>query len=186
VISRRAITVLIGESGAGKTTVLRVLAGLEQPTTGSCLYAASETVGMVFQQLNLFPHLTILEQIAQPLYVVHGIDRVTAYQRARHCLALVGLAAYEDRYPHELSGGQQQRVAIARALAGKLTLLLLDEPTSGLDPVTRDMLIRLLQRLRDEEDLTIVMSTHDMGNVEKIAEYICEMKQGTIVRSYKK
>lgn len=172
------IIALIGESGAGKTTLLRVLAGLERGNAGSRIIDEADKVGMVFQQLHLFPHMTALEQVAHPLYTVHNVARDHADTRARKALAAVGLASYGMRYPHELSGGQQQRVALARAIVQRPTILLLDEPTSGLDAATRDSLIELLQQLRDLYKATIIMTTHDTICVEKIADHIWHMAHG--------
>lgn len=177
-IPHNKIVVLTGPSGAGKTTLLRVLAQLEKPTSGTVL-SDRRSIGMVFQHFHLFPHMTILQQIAHPLIIVHKIEPKEAYARAEEVLSAVGLLTYQDRYAHELSGGQQQRAALARALACKPEILLLDEPTSGLDRATKDNLAVLLKQLKTSHSITIVMSTHDIEFARELHDVWCVIEHGT-------
>ena len=187
------VTVLVGPSGSGKSTVLRCINGLELPTAGSVqvggrlltpkssdLDAIREEVGMVFQQFNLFAHLTALENITLAQRVVRRRTKVVAEWTAREQLARVGIPEKADSYPRELSGGQQQRVAIARSLAMDPKLMLFDEPTSALDP---EMITEVLDVMLElaKAGITMVVVTHEMGFARAAADSLVMMDQGRIV-----
>ncbi len=189
---------VVGPSGCGKSTLLRCLNALEPfdegaidvggfvLTAGACadhakLGALRAAVGMVFQELHLFPHLTASENVALAPRVVAGSARSVALSRARDLLAQVGLGDRVGAYPHELSGGQKQRVAIARALAMPLRVLLLDEPTSALDPDMRSEVRDVLRSLAREKALTMVLVTHEVRLAEELADRVWAMEHGRIV-----
>ncbi len=165
---------LVGRSGCGKTTLLRILAGLVTPTSGHVLIggqnlwkgssrdpAALEKFGMVFQEANLFPWFSIEDNIALPLKL-RGVDRSRRRERARELCKLVGLTGFEKAYPRELSGGMRQRAAIARALSYDPTILLMDEPFGALDALTRDRMNLELQRISVVTGATVVFVTHSI------------------------
>src|SRR6201996_3269304 len=161
----------MGFSGDGKPLSPRALAE-ERATVG---------VGMVFQQFNLFGHLTALENVAGPLRWVHGVSRVDAERRARELLERVGLGERADALPRHLSGGQQQRVAIARAIAPNPSVLLLDEPTSALDPELVNEVLEVIRRLALEDGLTMIISTHQLRFAEEVADRVVLLSGGVIV-----
>ncbi|MFG3689829.1 amino acid ABC transporter ATP-binding protein [Micromonospora sp. NPDC047740] len=185
--------VILGPSGAGKSTLLRCLAGLEPIQAGQIIFRGAELsrsgrsphlscgdIGMVFQQFNLFPHLTAVENVALAPTRVRRVKRETALAEARQLLARVGLAHRADHYPFELSGGQQQRVAIARALAMHPALMLFDEPTSALDPeFTREVLE--VMRALAADGMTIIVVTHEMAFARGTADRVVVMDHGRIV-----
>jgi ABC-type polar amino acid transport system ATPase subunit len=189
---------IVGPSGGGKSTLLRCLNYLESFDAGSVEIAGftlrpqmgardretlrrlRSAVGMVFQQFNLFPHLTALENITLAPRVVKHVDRVAAAARAHELLARVGLADRGGAYPHELSGGQQQRVAIARALAQAPEVLLFDEPTSALDPEMRDDVMEVIRDLA-AQGMTMLVVTHEMQFAHDIATRVWVIDKGTIV-----
>jgi ABC-type polar amino acid transport system ATPase subunit len=188
---------IVGPSGGGKSTLLRCLNYLERfdggeieiagvklvPGMGThqreLLRALRVKVGMVFQQFNLFPHLSALENITLAPQVVRKIDRGAADKRGRELLATVGLADRDGAYPHELSGGQQQRVAIARALAQDPEVLLFDEPTSALDPEMRDEVMGVIKDLA-AGGMTMLVVTHEMQFARDIATRVWVLDRGTI------
>jgi len=187
------VVVIIGPSGSGKSTLLRCLNGLEVPQQGRIVVNDIELtknprninrvraeVGMVFQQFNLFPHLTALENITLAQRVVRRRSRAEAERIARALLEKVGIPDKADAYPAQLSGGQQQRVAIARALAMNPKIMLFDEPTSALDP---EMIKEVLDVMRDlaREGMTMLVVTHEMGFAREVADRIAFMDQGQIV-----
>jgi polar amino acid transport system ATP-binding protein len=185
--------VLIGPSGGGKTTLLRVLAGLETPNTGEVeldgerirfdeesLLHYRRTVGVVFQAFNLFPHLTALENITLPLEKVHGHSRAEAVGLARELLRRFRLETHAGQMPAALSGGQRQRVAIARAVAIKARVLLFDEPTSALDPEMTAEVLDMIKQLR-EEGADLVLVTHEMGFAREVADRVAFLAGGRIV-----
>jgi len=187
------VTVLLGPSGSGKSTLLRLINGLERMDEGSVwldgipldreartIDAIRSETGMVFQQFNLFPHLTVLENLALAPRVVRGRARGEAEEDARHLLAKVGLAGKEGRYPGQLSGGEQQRVAIARALCMKPKVMLFDEPTSSLDP---EMIREVLEVMRwlAADGMTMVVATHEMGFAREVAHQVVVLDQGGLV-----
>jgi polar amino acid transport system ATP-binding protein len=187
--------VLIGPSGGGKTTLLRVLAGLERPDAGEAeldgqriefdeasLLRHRRTVGVVFQAFNLFPHLTALENITLPLEKVQGRDPADAEAVGMELLRRFQLDGHAGKKPAALSGGQRQRVAIARAVAIKPRVLLFDEPTSALDPeMTAEVLDMIGQLLAEGRDLILV--THEMGFARVVADRAAFLAGGRIVES---
>ncbi|WP_322097990.1 amino acid ABC transporter ATP-binding protein [Nakamurella alba] len=191
--------VLIGPSGSGKSTVLRTINLLEKPTSGSLVVDGHEygagstaprgnslqlrrTVGMVFQQFNLFPHLTALDNVALPLRSVRGLSRRDAEARAAEELRRVGLLIRAGHYPSQLSGGQQQRVAIARALALDPKVMLFDEPTSALDPELVGEVLRTMQAVA-ESGMTMVVVTHEIGFAREVGDLNVFMEDGVVVES---
>jgi len=188
------ITCFIGQSGAGKTSLFQSIVNLIQHYEGSILVGNKElhnlssreratSVGFVFQQFNLFPHLTVLQNCMQPLAVVKGLMRETAMQHARSILERLHIGHLFDAYPTPLSGGQQQRVAIARALCLGPQVLLFDEPTSALDPQNTRNILSLLQELA-EGGLTIGITSHDMQFVKDIMDRIYLLDRGQIIAYY--
>jgi glutamine transport system ATP-binding protein len=191
-IEEKEVVVLIGPSGSGKSTLLRCINALE-PINGGDLIVDKISVresrqkirlirqeaGMVFQQFNLFPQMTALENVAFGPRRVRGLSRQEAREQALAMLAKVGLADRVHHYPSELSGGQQQRVAIARALAVKPKLMLFDEPTSALDPELRHEVLRVMQALA-EEGMTMIVVTHEMAFARKVGTRLIFMEGGKI------
>ncbi len=187
--------VLIGPSGGGKSTLLRLVGGLEVPDEGEILFsgeplpverkALRETRaknGFLFQSFNLFPHLTALENVALPLEKVHGATRADAEGTAAQCLKRFGLEGHELKHPVQLSGGQQQRVGLARAVAHKPQLLILDEPTSALDPEMTAEVLEFVDELR-KEGQRIVLSTHEMGFARQAADKVLFLADGNLIES---
>jgi glutamine transport system ATP-binding protein len=186
------VVVLIGPSGSGKSTLLRCINALETIDGGdltvdgisvkegrSKIRLIRQEAGMVFQQFNLFPQMTALENVAFGSRKVRGLGKNEAKELARDLLAKVGLAERGHHYPYELSGGQQQRVAIARALAVKPKVMLFDEPTSALDPELRHEVLRVMQSLA-EEGLTMIVVTHEMSFARKVGTRLIFMEGGKI------
>jgi cystine transport system ATP-binding protein len=195
--------VLIGPSGCGKSTFLRCLNQLELPDSGritidgvtiegGCPPRTSEgreqqrqlriRAGMVFQSFNLFPHLTVLQNVTEGPIVVKGVPEAEAEVRARQLLAKVGLEGKAAAYPSQLSGGQQQRVAIARALAMDPKVMLFDEPTSALDPELRDEVLRVMRQLA-EEGMTMIVVTHEMQFARDMADRVLFFDGGSVAES---
>ena len=187
------VVVVIGPSGSGKSTYLRCLNGLETLTSGQIIIdgvdlSAKKTdlnlvrreVGMVFQQFNLFPHKSVLENIILAQQVVRKRKREEAEEKARMLLQKVGIPEKEDEYPIRLSGGQQQRVAIARALAMDPKVMLFDEPTSALDPEMVGEVLEVMKQLA-REGMTMVVVTHEMGFAREVADRVLFMDQGKLV-----
>lgn len=184
---------VIGPSGSGKSTFLRCINRLETPSEGEILIEGEsitdkntninhirEKMGMVFQQFNLFPHLSILENITLAPMKVKGLKQEEAEKRARELLEKVGLADKAASYPAQLSGGQQQRIAIARALAMEPDIMLFDEPTSALDP---EMVGEVLAVMKDLADagMTMVVVTHEMGFAREVASRVLFMDEGYVM-----
>lgn len=188
------IQAVIGRSGAGKSTLFRCLATLDRPDRGrilldgvdltglqdAALRAARRRIGTVFQQLHLLPSRTAFANAALPLELAH-VSAAEIAQRVDELLGWVGLREHRDRHPRALSGGERQRVAIARALATSPRLLLCDEPTSALDPETTDVVLDLLQRARSELGVTVVLISHDLGAVRRIADRVAVLEAGRLV-----
>lgn len=194
---------IVGPSGSGKSTILRVLMTLESIEAGSVRVgdeflwkgnadrttaaedrttaSVRRRIGMVFQQFNLFPHMTVLANVAAAPIKVLGKSKDAAYAQARDLLGKVGLSDKVDAYPGFLSGGQQQRVAIARALAMNPEILLLDEVTSALDPELVGEVLNIIRLLAREGDLTILMVTHQMGFAREFADRVCFIDGGEVV-----
>jgi polar amino acid transport system permease protein len=197
------VVALLGPSGSGKSTLLRCINHLENWDSGMVRVGgrrlghrddgkplspraianerADVGVGMVFQQFNLFGHLTARENVAGPLRWVHGMTRVDADRRARELLERVGLSHRADALPRHLSGGQQQRVAIARALAPNPSVLLLDEPTSALDPELVNEVLEVIRRLAVDEGLTMIISTHQIRFADEVADRVAFLSGGSII-----
>ncbi len=184
--------VVIGPSGSGKSTFLRCINRLEEPTGGhiyidgedicdkKCnINHVREKMGMVFQQFNLFPHLTVLENITLAPLNVKKQNKDSAKRRAMELLKTVGLEEKADSYPGQLSGGQQQRIAIARALAMDPEIMLFDEPTSALDPEMVGEVLDVMKKLADE-GMTMVVVTHEMGFAREIASRVFFMDEGIV------
>ena len=190
------VLALLGPSGGGKSTLLRVIAGLERPESGSVsidgapvpLGAMEEAVlrdyrrslGVVFQAYNLFPHMTALQNVELPLTAVHGVEAPAAKERAREVMERLGLADHAGKMPAQLSGGQRQRVAIARALVAKPRFLLFDEPTSALDPEMTVEVLELIAELRDI-GTPMLLVTHEMGFARKIADQVAFLAEGRVL-----
>jgi polar amino acid transport system ATP-binding protein len=186
---------LIGPSGGGKSTLLRIIAGLEHPDSGTVeingervvfeeepLRQHRRTIGTVFQAFNLFPHLTALQNITLPLEKVHGHSPPEAEEIARRLLIRFRLENHAGKRPAELSGGQRQRVAIARAISIKPRLLLFDEPTSALDPEMTAEVLDMIKELR-EEGRDFILVTHEMGFARQVADQAVFLAEGRIVES---
>ncbi len=191
-IEEKEVVVIIGPSGSGKSTLLRCMNHLEEPTAGEVVVdgitlsseaninKVREEVGMVFQRFNLFPHMTVLENIMLAPLRVKRIDSMQAEQTARELLARVGLAEKADAYPDNLSGGQQQRVAIARALAMHPKVMLFDEPTSALDPEMVGEVLDVMRALA-REGMTMVIVTHEMGFAREVGDRLLFVDEGRII-----
>ncbi len=202
-IETSQLTVLIGPSGCGKSTLLRCLNGLEEFDEGRVTvdglvlqrdpahgrregshhrvtHELRARIGMVFQSFNLFPHMTVLDNVARPPSIVQGVPANEARAAARRLLEKVGLGEKAGQYPEQLSGGQQQRAAIARALAMRPKVLLYDEPTSALDPELVGEVLETM-RLLVNEGMTMVVVTHEMGFARSAADRVIFMDQGLIV-----
>ena len=184
--------VIIGPSGSGKSTVLRCMNYLEEPTEGDVIVDGKNLnvkeninnvraeVGMVFQRFNLFPHMTVLDNITLAPQKIRGLSKSEAESIARDLLGKVGLSDKAEAYPEQLSGGQQQRVAIARALAMKPKVMLFDEPTSALDP---EMVSEVLDVMKDlaKEGMTMVIVTHEMSFAKEVATRVLFVDGGEIL-----
>ena len=197
-VEQGEVVAIIGPSGSGKTTLLRSINLLEQPEGGTIrvgditidtgksisqqkglIRRLRQHVGFVFQNFNLFPHRTVLENIIEGPVIVKGEPKEEAQARARELLAKVGLSGKENSYSRRLSGGQQQRVAIARALAMRPDVILFDEPTSALDPELVGEVLRIMQQLA-EEGKTMVVVTHEMGFARHVSTHVIFLHQGKI------
>ena len=202
-VKKNEMVSIIGPSGSGKTTVLRVLMTLEKinngviyledeplthmPQNGELIEASEKylrerrsKIGMVFQQFNLFPHMTALQNCIEAPIQVLGLKKEEAEERALELLELVGLTDKKDEHPTRLSGGQQQRVAIARALAMRPKVMLLDEITSSLDPEVVGEVLNVIRSLNKEHNLTMIMVTHQMGFAREISDRVCFFYEGKI------
>ena len=192
-IKRGEVVVIIGPSGSGKSTLLRSMNLLEEATNGKVifegvditdkkndLFAMREKMGMVFQQFNLFPNMTVMENITLSPIKTKGESKAVAEKRAQELLEKVGLPDKADAYPQSLSGGQQQRIAIARGLAMEPDVLLFDEPTSALDP---EMVGEVLAVMQDfaKSGMTMVIVTHEMGFAREVADRVIFMADGVVV-----
>ncbi|MBK0418797.1 amino acid ABC transporter ATP-binding protein [Leucobacter sp. CSA1] len=193
---------LIGPSGSGKSTLLRMAAGLEFPDSGSVetlgtpvgegrsvrdirrnLLQVRAGLGVVFQSYNLFPHMTVLANLIEAPVHVQKVPREQAVERAHDLLERVGLSAKVDSRPAELSGGQQQRAALARALMTRPQLLLLDEVTSALDPQLVDGVLEVIVSIAEEENVAMLVVTHELGFARRIADTVHFLSEGNVVES---
>jgi general L-amino acid transport system ATP-binding protein len=191
-LNEREIVVICGPSGSGKSTLIRAIAGLEKADSGDIFInnklmnekevSKNNIFGMVFQQFNLFPHLSIIENITLPLIKVKKLSKSESIEIAEGVLNKVKIIDQKDKYPSKLSGGQQQRCAIARSLAMNPKIMLFDEPTSALDP---EMINEVLDVMSDlaSTGMTMIIVTHEMGFAKKIANKIIFMDNGEIVES---
>lgn len=191
-VREKEVVVVIGPSGSGKSTFLRCLNKLEEPTSGEIIVdgiplnsevnvnAIRREVGMVFQRFNLFPHMTVIQNIVLAQEVVRKASKAEARKIGLELLEKVGLSDKADEYPDRLSGGQQQRVAIARALAMKPKIMLFDEATSALDP---EMVGEVLAVMKDlaSEGMTMVVVTHEMGFAREVGDRVIFMDEGVIM-----
>ena len=191
------VLVLIGNSGGGKSTLLKLIGGLENPDSGSIflndvpiVYTEKELLihrrklGMVFQSWNLFPHLTAIDNITLPLNRVHGMELEEAKIVGYELLKRFSMEKHAYKKPYELSGGQCQRVAIVRAMAARPKMLLLDEPTSALDPLMASEVFDLIVELKNE-GCNLVIVTHQLAFAEKIADWILFLSEGKVLASEK-
>ena len=192
-IKRGEVVVIIGPSGSGKSTLLRSMNLLEEATNGKVifegvditdkkndLFAMREKMGMVFQQFNLFPNMTVMENITLSPIKTKGESKEVAEKRAQELLEKVGLPDKATAYPQSLSGGQQQRIAIARGLAMEPDVLLFDEPTSALDPEMVGEVLAVMQDLA-KSGMTMVIVTHEMGFAREVADRVIFMADGVVV-----
>lgn len=192
-VNEGEVVTLIGRSGSGKTTLLRMMNALEIPTEGQ-VFVNGETYtendkksqirvrkqsGMVFQNYNLFPHKTAIENVMEGLIVVKKMNKQEARKRAEALLEKVGLTQVKDQHPNALSGGQQQRVAIARALAMNPKVMLFDEPTSALDPELVNEVLRVIKELA-QEGMTMVIVTHEMRFAKEVSDKTVFIHEGVI------
>ncbi len=196
-IKKGEVVVIIGPSGSGKSTLLRSMNLLEEATKGKVifegvditdkkndLFAMREKMGMVFQQFNLFPNMTVMKNITLSPIKTKGISKEVAEKRALELLEKVGLPDKADAYPQSLSGGQQQRIAIARGLAMEPDVLLFDEPTSALDPEMVGEVLAVMQEVMQElaqSGMTMVIVTHEMGFAREVADRVIFMADGIVV-----
>ncbi|MDI5929709.1 amino acid ABC transporter ATP-binding protein [Rhizobium leguminosarum] len=191
-VNKGEVAAIIGQSGSGKSTALRCMDRLETIQGGSMnicghrledekidVKALRRDVGIVFQSYNLFPHLTVAENVMLAPRLVKGITRSKARQIAEAVIAKVGLREKMDSYPEQLSGGQQQRVAIARSLAMEPKLMLFDEVTSALDPQLTGEVLRVMEQLA-KDGMTMILVTHEMGFARKVADKVIYMKDGKV------
>ena len=199
-VTRGEVVVIFGRSGSGKSTLLRCINFLEEPTSGTievggvrlepgprthrqreAIRSVRIKAGMVFQEFNLFPHLTVLENVIEAPVTVKGQDRAHAVDVAQELLAQVGLADKRDEHPIRLSGGQKQRVAIARALAMEPEVMMFDEPTSALDPELISEVLSVMKSLATETHMTMMVVTHEMGFAREVASTMAFVHEGNIV-----
>jgi ABC-type polar amino acid transport system ATPase subunit len=192
-VSQGEVVVIIGPSGSGKSTFLRCMNHLESVDGGSitingkmvenketALNKLRQDIGMVFQQFNLFPHMTVWQNIIEAPILLKKMTKAEAKEKGIQLLKKVGLEAKADEYPNRLSGGQKQRVAIARALAMEPTIMLFDEPTSALDPELVGEVLSVMKQLA-KEGMTMVVVTHEMGFAKEVADRVIFMDGGHII-----
>lgn len=202
-VQPREVVCVIGRSGSGKSTMLRCINFLEEPSEGEIeihslkipaggkgrdhqrlVHEARLLTGMVFQDFNLFPHMSILENVMEAPVIVKGMDKVKAREIAEMNLARVGMSFKKDEYPNRISGGQKQRVAIARALAMEPKVMLFDEPTSALDPELIGEVLEVMKGLA-KEGTTMLVVTHEMGFARDVADRIIVMNEGELIEQGK-
>ena len=192
-IEKSQVVTLIGPSGSGKSTILRCMNLLERPTSGQVFIEGQDItapktdiqkirkdIGMVFQHFNLFPHMTVMENMVYAPVKVNKMPKDQAKEKAMELLKLVGLTEKADAYPGKLSGGQKQRIAIARALAMEQKIMLFDEPTSALDPEMVKEVLEVIKGLA-HTGITMALVTHEMGFAREVSDRICFIDNGQIV-----
>ncbi len=192
-IEKGEVVTLIGPSGSGKSTILRCMNLLERPTKGQVfiegtditapktdIQAIRKDIGMVFQHFNLFPHMTVMENMTYAPIKVNKMSKADAEAKAMELLKLVGLTEKAQTYPGKLSGGQKQRIAIARALAMEPKIMLFDEPTSALDPEMVKEVLEVIKNLA-HTGITMTLVTHEMGFAREVADRICFIDDGQIL-----
>lgn len=202
-VNPREVVCIIGRSGSGKSTLLRCINFLEEPSQGEIevdglnvnatergrerrqkIHDLRLKTGMVFQEFNLFPHMTVLENVTEGPITVKGMDRAKAIELAEQNLDNVGLLFKKDEYPNRLSGGQKQRVAIARALTMEPTVMLFDEPTSALDPELIGEVLNVMKKVA-KDGMTMLVVTHEMGFAREVADRVLVMADGEIIEDEK-
>jgi ABC-type polar amino acid transport system ATPase subunit len=202
-VMQREVVCLIGRSGSGKSTLLRCVNFLEEPSHGTIevdgikveggekgphhrqlVHDVRLKTGMVFQEFNLFPHMSVLENVIEGPIIVKGMDRNKAIELAEQNLDNVGLLFKKDEYPNRLSGGQKQRVAIARALTMEPRVMLFDEPTSALDPELIGEVLNVMKKVA-KEGMTMVVVTHEMGFAREVADRVIVMAEGELIEDSK-
>jgi ABC-type polar amino acid transport system ATPase subunit len=202
-VPERQVVCLIGRSGSGKSTLLRCINFLEQPSKGiievdgvkvhggeksrenrQLVHDVRLKTGMVFQEFNLFPHMSVLENVIEGPVTVKGMDRQKAIQLGEEHLDSVGMLFKKDEYPNRLSGGQKQRVAIARALTMEPRVMLFDEPTSALDPELIGEVLNVMKRVA-KEGMTMIVVTHEMGFAREVADRVLVMAEGELIEDAK-
>lgn len=202
-VTPREVVCLIGRSGSGKSTLLRCINFLEEPSLGTIevdglkvevaqkgkerrqlIHDVRLKTGMVFQEFNLFPHMSVLENVIEGPITVKGMERQKAIELAEQHLDSVGLLFKKDEYPNRLSGGQKQRVAIARALTMEPRVMLFDEPTSALDPELIGEVLNVMKKVA-KEGMTMIVVTHEMGFAREVADRVLVMAEGEIIESQK-
>jgi len=192
-VDQGEVVVIIGPSGSGKSTLLRCINLLEKPTSGDVIFEGvtltdpsvdldrhRRKIGMVFQQFNLFPHKSVIENITLAPIKLNGLSKAEANEKGENLLKSVGLIDKRDAYPNQLSGGQKQRIAIARALAMTPDVMLFDEPTSALDPEMVGEVLDIMKGLA-QNGMTMVIVTHEMGFAKEVADRVVFMDEGQIV-----
>lgn len=193
-LKKGEVLALLGPSGSGKSTTIRTLNGLEDFQSGQITFAGQnvipdekhwqklrQKIGMVFQSYDLFPNMTVLENIVLAPTKVQHREQKEAEAEAKKLLAMVGLSDYEQAYPRQLSGGQKQRIAIVRALAMHPDLMLFDEVTASLDPEMVRGVLEIIKKLSDEEDMTMLIVTHEMNFAAQIADRVLFLEDGHIL-----
>src|SRR5215213_7861524 len=202
-VASREVVCIIGRSGSGKSTLLRCINFLEEPSFGSIevdglkvdagvkgqehrqlVHDIRLKTGMVFQEFNLFPHMSVLENVIEGPVTVKGMNRVKAVELAEQSLDSVGLLFKKDEYPNRLSGGQKQRVAIARALTMEPKVMLFDEPTSALDPELIGEVLNVMKKVA-KDGMTMLVVTHEMGFAREVADRVLVMAEGELVEDAK-
>ncbi|MBS4539128.1 ABC transporter ATP-binding protein [Clostridium sp. D2Q-11] len=187
-IDRGDVLAILGESGSGKSTILRLIAGLEEPLKGSIslndnilmdkntfIMPENREIGMVFQDYALFPHMTVSKNI---LFGLDKMNKKKKISRLNEVLKLIDMVEYKDRYPHELSGGQQQRIALARAIAPRPSVLLMDEPFSNLDADLKNKIRKELKEILNKADITTIFVTHNKEDARAIANKVIVLDKG--------
>ena len=202
-VTQREVVCLIGRSGSGKSTLLRCINFLEEPSHGTIevdgikveggekgqrhrqlVHDVRLKTGMVFQEFNLFPHMSVLENVIEGPVIVKGMDRKKAIELAEQNLDNVGLLFKKDEYPNRLSGGQKQRVAIARALTMEPRVMLFDEPTSALDPELIGEVLNVMKKVA-KDGMTMIVVTHEMGFAREVADRVLVMADGELIEDSK-